>query len=127
MEIKLSKLLLLLIIFSQSINAQVLERYPKGQDFYKGGTQKFYSDIHKILLEKNIQPCENKNEVYDVKFVVYPDSTIKIVKDFDEENINNLSSINKKVLIGWFSRFHISVKVSLGRNCMQLFPPPDCS
>ena len=76
------------ICISVIFNAQILDRYPKGLEFYEGGRVAFYKQFHELLLEKKIQPCENKNEDYIVKVVVYPDSKIKLVKQ-DSLTISN--------------------------------------
>ena len=63
----------------------IYENYPKGQSDYNGGNIQFYKELHQLILDKKIQPCENKNELYNVKFVVYPDATIKFVKEENPE------------------------------------------
>lgn len=63
----------------------IYENYPKGQSYYNGGNIQFYKELHQLILDKKIQPCENKNELYNVKFVVYPDATIKFVKEENPE------------------------------------------
>lgn len=60
--------------------AQIFEKYPDGQDYYKGGRKEFYKQFHNLLIKKNLKPCENKDELYSLEVVVYPDSTIKFVK-----------------------------------------------
>ena len=69
-------------------NAQILDQFPKGQDFYEGGITKFYQDFHQIILDKNLQPCENKKELYLVKLLLTKDAKIKFIKDFDSVNIS---------------------------------------
>ena len=69
-------------------NAQILDQFPKGQDFYEGGITKFYQDFHQIILDKNVQPCENKKELYLVKLLLTKDAKIKFIKDFDSVNIS---------------------------------------
>lgn len=76
-------LILLAVVLPFCFGAQILERYPSGQDDYVGGNAQFYEDFHTIVKEKNMQPCINKDEVYLFRIVVYPDSTIKYVKDED--------------------------------------------
>ncbi|WMC07332.1 MAG: hypothetical protein PQ275_19510 [Elizabethkingia anophelis] len=63
----------------------IYENYPKGHSDYNGGNIQFYKELHQLILDKKIQPCENKNELYNVKFVVYPDATIKFVKEENPE------------------------------------------
>jgi len=63
-------------------NAQpLLHYYPHGQESYEGGELAFYKDFHTILMDKQLKPCENKNEMYLLKVIVNEDATIKYVKD----------------------------------------------
>ncbi|MGA9213366.1 energy transducer TonB [Kaistella sp.] len=82
------KYLLLFCFISTFCNAQILDQFPKDQDFYEGGITKFYRDFHQIILDKNIKPCENKKELYSVKLLLTKDAQIKFVKDFDSFNIS---------------------------------------
>ena len=101
------KILLFSIVTGGFFDAQILEKYPKGQEDYNGGNIQFYKDFHKVLKEKKLIPCENKNEIYSFKLVVYPDSTIKYVKDENDETLNknkcthDLSREAVKYLEGW--------------------------
>lgn len=91
-------LFLFLII---NINSQVLLKYPEKQNFYNGGINQFYRDAHDFLISNNISPCENKNEAFLMKFIVYEDNQVKIVKEFDESAIENnkcAADIGKKIL-----------------------------
>ncbi|OPC26928.1 hypothetical protein BAX95_15280 [Elizabethkingia meningoseptica] len=63
----------------------LLDKYPEKQKFYEGGTSQLYSDIHKTIVDQKIEPCENKSEIYMMKFIVYPDATIKFIKEEDPE------------------------------------------
>ena len=78
---------LLSILFSTLVYAQFLERYPENQVSYTGGDVAFYKDFHQILKDKNITPCENRQEMYILKVVVYEDASIKIVKEQNEEKL----------------------------------------
>lgn len=82
------KKILLFTLFGSLFFAQqkenisaIYEEYPEEQNDYNGGNVQFYKELHQLIVDKNIQPCENKNELYSVKFVVYPDATIKFVKE----------------------------------------------
>lgn len=70
--------------FSQ---AQILDSYPRNDDFYYGGQAQFFRDFHKIAMEKNIQPCENKDEIYMVKLIIDEKGEIKYVRDADNINV----------------------------------------
>jgi hypothetical protein len=59
----------------------IYDKYPKGQSDYNGGNIQFYKELHQLIVDKKIQACESKTELYSVKFVVYPDATIKFVKE----------------------------------------------
>lgn len=91
--IKKISLFCFICIFS-IFNAQILDSYPKDVEFYKGGRVSFYRQFHELLLEKNLKPCENKNETYILKVVVYPDSKIKLVKQ------DSLTILNSKCSYG---------------------------
>lgn len=55
--------------------------YPHGQEPYKGGDKEFYKDFHQILVDKKMEPCENKNELYLLKVIVNEDRSVKYLKD----------------------------------------------
>ena len=80
----MKRLILTILLFSAFANAQVLYMYPDGQSFYKGGYEEFYSDLAKVLKEKNFQVCSNKKEAINVKVLVNVDGSVAIVKEEDE-------------------------------------------
>lgn len=89
--------ILFLMVFSIA-NGQVLFRYPKGQKSYNGD---FYKDFHQILKEDNIEPCENKKELYNVRVLVNEDASISIIRDSDDGRMQHNKctiEILKKVL-----------------------------
>lgn len=45
-------LILLAVVLPFCFGAQILERYPSGQDDYVGGNAQFYEDFHTIVKEK---------------------------------------------------------------------------
>lgn len=55
--------------------------YPPMQQAYEGGDTQFYKDFHQILLEKNLKPCENKAEFYQLKVRIDEDSTASVIND----------------------------------------------
>lgn len=71
---------LLPAFLSLSLGAQY-HVYPKNQTSYKGGDTQFYKEFHQILVDKNLQPCENKKELYQLKVIVAEDGTVKNLKD----------------------------------------------
>lgn len=119
-------LLLCLICVSFISNAQILESYPDGMEFYKGGRVEFYKQFHKILLEKNLKPCDDKNEFYHLEIVVYPDSTIKFVKQ-DSAKISNskctfdLTRIVLKYMKDW-APAEVDGKKEAALVKIQIFP-----
>ncbi|MCW3169377.1 energy transducer TonB [Chryseobacterium sp. 09-1422] len=74
-----------LALVSNFLSAQVAEPlyyyYPHGYEPYKGGDKEFYKDFHQILLDKNMEPCENKNELYLMKVIVTEEGSVKYLKD----------------------------------------------
>ena len=85
----MKRLILIMLLFSAFANAQVLYMYPKKQDSYKDGYKGFYSDLAKVLKEKNYQTCPNKKEAINVKVLVNVDGSVAIVKEEDELAIKN--------------------------------------
>lgn len=69
------------VVVSSYFNAQVLDEYPKNQDFYEGGEVALYKDIHQVLKDSELQPCEDKKQIYLVKLLITEDGTIKYIKD----------------------------------------------
>lgn len=104
MKKKISVLFIFLAVFGFS--QQVYENYPPGQTDYVGGNVQFYKDFKKVLIEKNIKPCE-KNEHYLFRLVIYPDQTIKYIKEEDQKYLEenkcafDVSREVAKYLDGW--------------------------
>ena len=103
----MKKITILFLFLFGIIDAQILEQYPSNQTDYVGGNVQFYKDFNKILKEKKLQPCENKNENFSFKIVVYPDNTIKYVKEDDSSVLEknkcafDLTREVAKYLKGW--------------------------
>ncbi|WP_417428366.1 energy transducer TonB [Halpernia sp.] len=99
--------LFFILISILSFSQDVLEKYPEEQKPYEGGEIQLFRDIHQIIIDKNLKPCDNKNEYYNLHILVYPDNSIKYVKDLNPENaIKNkcafdLSREVAKYLHGW--------------------------
>ena len=77
------KQIIIFLLFSNLFSAQVLDAYPEGQDFYKGGEEQFFKELNKVLIDSKLNPCENKKEVFFMKILVYPDSHISFVQEPD--------------------------------------------
>ena len=86
MRIKLFLILLLSGFFSLS-DAQILNEYPEGKDFYAGGINALSADVLQAIKLADLKPCANKEEIYTISVLVNPDSKINLVKDFDTLNI----------------------------------------
>jgi hypothetical protein len=85
MQIK--KIISLICLGSISfLGAQVLDEYPKNQDFYQGGLVNFYKEAHEFLKENNAKEC-GENEIYVPRILVTKDGKVKQVQDADSENI----------------------------------------
>lgn len=88
--------------FSQEIYA-----YPEDQTAYTGGNIQFYKDFRKVIIDKNLQPCTDKNEGFNFRILILPDKKIKYVKDANpissEKNkcALELSREVAKYLSGW--------------------------
>ena len=61
------KQIIIFLLFSNLFSAQVLDAYPEGQDFYKGGEEQFFKELNKVLIDSKLNPCENKKEVFFLK------------------------------------------------------------
>lgn len=69
------RLLLLLIFLSSFSFAQKSYVFPPDQYSYLGGEVGFYKDFQKVLVAKNLKPCENKNELFRAFIIVKEDET----------------------------------------------------
>lgn len=66
--------------------AQVLDEYPKNQDFYQGGIVNFYQEVHNYLITNKFQECDSK-EIYQPRIMITRDAVVKIIKDNDTVHI----------------------------------------
>jgi len=89
--------LLIGLVITVCFNAQVLYEYPKGQDFYEGGRQGFYNDLWQVVEKNNYKACD-KTEVLLMRFIVYPDNTVKYIADSDTKAVENNKCMKEKVL-----------------------------
>lgn len=85
------------MLFSAAVSAQILYKYPKDQDFYEGGREAFFKDLQQITVNNNYKPCD-KQEALAMRFVVYPDNTVKYVADEDTKAVENNKCLKDKVL-----------------------------
>ncbi|MBS1573461.1 MAG: energy transducer TonB [Bacteroidetes bacterium] len=61
----------------------IYDAYPEHQDYYKGGSAAFYKELRDVILKRNMQPCENKHEEYQISVLIKENAEISFVKDFD--------------------------------------------
>ncbi|REC46024.1 energy transducer TonB [Chryseobacterium sp. 5_R23647] len=40
--------------------AQILDEYPKNQDFYEGGMAQFYKDLNQVFIKNGLERCNNR-------------------------------------------------------------------
>lgn len=83
----MTKYFLLLFIFPVLLSAQILQEFPRNQFPYKGGYENYYKDFHDIIVEKKLQPCSNKGEIYEFKVLINEDNTISFIKDYSSDYI----------------------------------------
>lgn len=93
----MKKIIFIFLFFSAFCNAQVLYKYPDGQDFYEGGRENFIKDIQKAIVKYSVKPCE-KTEALLMRFIVYPNNEVKYVSDADKNAIENNNCMKNKVL-----------------------------
>ncbi|MBV8325976.1 hypothetical protein [Chryseobacterium sp.] len=67
-------------------NAQILDEYPKNQEFYEGGSVNFYKEAHEYLVSNNLKECD-AGEIYQPRIIVTEEKGIKFIKDTDTANI----------------------------------------
>ena len=82
----MKKIVFVFCFINALYNAQ-FDYFPKDQSPYNEGVQNYYKDFHKIVIEKGLKPCYNKDEMYNFKVLISSDATIKFVKDTDEKDV----------------------------------------
>ncbi|MFC6269110.1 energy transducer TonB [Frigoriflavimonas asaccharolytica] len=108
-----------LLLASTLFAAQdVLFHYPDGQESYVGGKRQFYKDFNKILNDQKIQPCESKEEYYELNVLIKADGKISFVADnenYDETTSKCAKDLSREVakyLDGWNAATVDNEKVS---------------
>ncbi|WP_312767370.1 hypothetical protein [Epilithonimonas sp.] len=90
MKTKLFFVLIFLLKFSiANSQTEVLQRYPENQMPYAGGYIGYYKDLHDIVVEKKLQPCSNKNEIYQFSLLIKPDSSIQFIRDLNPKVVES--------------------------------------
>lgn len=82
----MKKLVFVFCFIYSFYNAQ-FDYFPIDQLPYNEGVKNYYKDFHKIVIEKDLKPCVNKDEMYNFKVLIAPDATIKFIKDTDEKDV----------------------------------------
>lgn len=77
----------LFLLSTLFFKAQILDEYPKKQDFYEGGLTGFYKEAHDYLVKSNVKECD-KNQIYQPRIIVTKEKVIKLIQDSDPENIS---------------------------------------
>jgi len=80
--IKLKTLIIMFFIVINSIlNAQ--NQYPdlpRDQHSYLGAYPEFFKDFHKILIDKNLKPCDNKKELTFVPIIIKSENSAEVLE-----------------------------------------------
>lgn len=75
-------LIIVFIFISGSFKTQnKYQFFPRDQHCYLGGFPEFYKDFHKVIIENNLQPCENKNELLYVNLLINPDNSTELLEN----------------------------------------------
>lgn len=76
-----SFLILIVTAFSLLINAQnQYPEFPRDQHSYLGAYPEFFKDFHKILIEKNLRPCDNKKEITFVPILIKSENSAEVLE-----------------------------------------------
>ncbi|KFC23705.1 energy transducer TonB [Epilithonimonas lactis] len=75
--------LLILLCSNSYSQTTILDKYPPTQHFYQKGELNFIKSLQKAAKDYGVKPCDNKSDFYKLTLIVYPDKTVKFVKDSD--------------------------------------------
>lgn len=75
--------ILLIISFKAFCQTTVYDKYPFGQEAYKGGFKQLNNELHQIIKDRNLKPCDDDKQIYKVELIVKSDSTITLIKNPD--------------------------------------------
>lgn len=76
----------LILLFTSGVfysQTEILDKYPPNMSFYEKGELNFLKELQKIAIENEVKPCEKKSDFYKLSWIVYPDKTVKFLKDKD--------------------------------------------
>lgn len=64
-------LILFVLFFATQFKTQILDEYPKGLDFYEGGSEQFYKDLNDIFIKNDFKRCNNRpSEMFIAKIEI---------------------------------------------------------
>ncbi|PZU91150.1 MAG: hypothetical protein DI529_01355 [Chryseobacterium sp.] len=90
-----------LISFLSFITANAQNQYPdfpRDQHSYLGGIEEFYKDFHKILIEKNLKPCNNKKELYFAPVLIKSFDSVEIQDNKSSQENKCSFELSKQVM-----------------------------
>ncbi|WP_379967934.1 energy transducer TonB [Epilithonimonas sp. UC225_85] len=80
-------LIILFPVFSLWLHAQnKYPDFPKDQHSYLGSYPEFFKDFHKILIDKNLKPCENKKEFFNASILIKSENSAELL-DLDSTGL----------------------------------------
>lgn len=83
--------------FSQENNLKVYPNYPTDKYSYLGGESAFYTDFHKILLEKKLKPCENKKEIFVANILIDEEGNANLHNEEKPSNVTTKTFLNTDI------------------------------
>lgn len=94
------RFLYILLFLNIFVNGQKFAVFPANQHSYLGGDEMFYKDFQKILIAKNLKPCENKKELFRALILVNEDETASLYEseNFPEQISKCSEELTKEVL-----------------------------
>jgi TonB family protein len=72
--------------FAQGKNSYY-PNYPADKNSYVGGETAFYTDFHKVLIEKKLKPCENKKEIFVAKILIDEKGNTRLINEEKQSNV----------------------------------------
>lgn len=83
----MKKIYFILVLLPFLLSAQILHDFPKYQVPYVGGYNAFYKDFHHVIVAKNLEPCSQKGQFYQLKLLINKDNSVNFIKDYSEDHI----------------------------------------
>lgn len=94
------RFLYILLFLNTFVNGQKFTVFPADQHSYLGGNEMFYKDFQKILIAKNLKPCENKKELFRALIIINEDESAALYESdkIPEKNSKCSEELTKEVL-----------------------------